>query len=170
LGGHDRGIFLALAQLGLRPGEARALTVGDYHDGWLTIDKAVKGKSVNSPVRGTKTRRSKRLPVSEELADWIARHVDPSGRLRREPLFPNPRTGKIWPHKALQRVWNEAVEKAGLPHISPSRRGSRSGPKTATLGPMPDCAETARYDSIPIPTPLPASWREAALGSGKARR
>jgi integrase len=29
----DRGIFLALAHLGLRPGEARALTVADYRDG-----------------------------------------------------------------------------------------------------------------------------------------
>ena len=114
----DRGIFLALAHLGLRPGEARALCVGDYHDGWITVDKAVKGKTVSAPIRGTKTGRSKRLPVSEALQDWIERHREPAARLRREPLFPNPRTGRIWPHKALQRVWDRAVQAARLPPIS----------------------------------------------------
>jgi integrase len=47
----ERGIFLVLARLGLRPGEARALTVADYHDGWITVDKAIKGKTVTAPVR-----------------------------------------------------------------------------------------------------------------------
>ena len=37
--------------LGLRPGEARALTVADYHDGWISVSRAVKGKSVSSPTR-----------------------------------------------------------------------------------------------------------------------
>ena len=114
----DRGIFLALSHLGLRPGEARALTVADYHDEWITVDKAIKGKSVSAEVRGTKTGKPKRLPVSEELRDWIEKHVDASGRLRAAPLFPNPRTGRIWPHKALQRVWNAALDEAGLPHVS----------------------------------------------------
>ncbi len=91
----------------------------DYHDGWITVDKAMKGKTVSAPERGTKTGRPKRLPVSEELRDWIERHVDQSGRLRRRsPLFPNPRTGQPWPHKALARVWGKAVKAAGLPHIS----------------------------------------------------
>ena len=114
----DRGIFLALAQLGLRPGEARALTAADYQDGWLHVDKAVKGKSVSSPVRGTKTGKAKRLPVSEELREWIERRLDPADRLRQAPLFPNPRTGGIWAHKALARVWARALEAAELPHIS----------------------------------------------------
>lgn len=114
----DRGIFLALAHLGLRPGEARALTVADYRDGWLFVDKAAKSKSVGAEIRGTKTGKPKRLPVSQELADWIERHVDPAGRFSRKPLFPNPRTGRIWPHKALQRVWAAALEAADLPHVS----------------------------------------------------
>jgi len=114
----DRGIFLALAHLGLRPGEARALEVADFHDGWITVDKAVKGKVVSSPVRGTKTGKPKRLPVSEELPEWIEQHVDRTGRLQRAPLFPNPRTGDRWPHKALYRVWQRAVAAAGLPPIA----------------------------------------------------
>jgi len=114
----ERGIFFAMARLGLRPGEARALEVGDYHDGWVSVDKAVKGKTVSAPVRGTKTGKSKRLPVDSELAEWTLRHGDPQDRFRRAPLFVNPRTGGIWAHKALARVWARAVEAAGLPHIS----------------------------------------------------
>ena len=114
----ERGIFLALAHLGLRPGEARALQVADYRDGWLHVDKAAKSKSASAEIRGTKTGKPKRLPVSEELADWIARHVDPTGRFTAALLFPNPRTGQMWPHKALQRVWNEALDRAELPHVS----------------------------------------------------
>ena len=92
--------------------------MADYHDGWITVDKAIKGKTVSAPVRGTKTGRPKRLPVSEELQDWIESHVDPAGRLARRPIFLNPRTGQPWSHKALQRVWNRAIEAVGLPHIS----------------------------------------------------
>ncbi len=114
----QRGIFLAMARLGLRPGEARALLVADIHDGWLTVDKAAKGKSVSAPIRGTKSGKPKRLPLDPDLATWIKRHVDRSGRLRQSPLFPNPRTGKPWAHKALQRVWKQALEKVGLPYIS----------------------------------------------------
>jgi len=124
----DRGIFLALAHLGLRPSEARALTVGDYHsNGWITVDKAVKGKLVSSPVRGTKTGKPKRLPVSEEMRDWITRHVDPAGRLRQAPLFPNPRTGRIWPQKALYEG-AQSPGPASLASRSTRARSTRSRP------------------------------------------
>jgi len=114
----DRGIFLALAHLGLRPGEARAVIASDYQGGWLHVSRAFKGKSVTSPIRGTKTGKPKRLPVSEELRAWIEARMKPEDRLRQRSLFPNPRTGQPWPHKALQRVWSEALETAELPHIS----------------------------------------------------
>lgn len=38
--------------------------------------------------------------------------------LRRASLLPNPRTGRMWPHKALGRVWSRALEAAVLPHVS----------------------------------------------------
>jgi len=113
----DRGIFLALAHLGLRPGEGRALDASDYHDGWVTVDKAVKGKSVSSPIRGTKTGKAKRLPVGEVLADWIERNVPRDQRLRGAPLFANPRTGDRYAHKTLGELWAKAVSNAGLPHV-----------------------------------------------------
>ncbi len=113
----DRGVFLALAHLGLRPGEARALDAADYHDGWITVDKAVKGKSVSSPIRGTKTGKPKRLPVGEMVADWIEQHVPRERRLRGAPLFANPRTGGRYAHKTLGEIWAKAVKAAGLPHV-----------------------------------------------------
>jgi len=113
----ERGIFLGLGRLGLRPGEARALAVTDYRDGWLTVDKAFKGKFVASPIRGTKTGKPKRLPVGEELGDWIEKHVDPAARLTQSFLFVNPRTGGPWTHRALENVWRKAIAQADVPYV-----------------------------------------------------
>ena len=44
--------------------------------------------------------------------------MEPQERIRRASLFPNPRTGGIWAHKALARVRARAFEAAGVPHIS----------------------------------------------------
>ena len=44
--------------------------------------------------------------------------MDRETRGRRGLLFVNPRTSQPWAHKALQRIWNEAVEAAELPPIS----------------------------------------------------
>jgi integrase len=100
----------------VRPGEARALDAPDYHDGWITVDEAVKGKSASSPIGGTKTGKPKRLPVGEELAEWIERNV-PRARLRGAPLFVNPRTRSRHAHKTLGEIWARAVRDAGLPHV-----------------------------------------------------
>ncbi len=109
-----RGIFLAMATLGVRPGEARALDVADYRDGWLTVDKACKGPAGNAPIRGTKTGKPKRLPVGELLGAWLDRWVDPADRLTRAPLFLNPRTGRRWTHWALRDTWVRSARAAGL--------------------------------------------------------
>ena len=110
----ERGIFLALAHLGIRPGEARALDVADYRDGWLMVDKAVKGPGANAPIRGTKTGKGKRLPVSDELREWIEEHVDPVGRLQGTLLFVNPRTGGRYTHYALRDTWRRATAAVGI--------------------------------------------------------
>jgi len=110
----ERGIFLALCDLGLRPGEARALEVGDAGDGWLTVSRACKGHGADAPIGPTKSGKTKRLPLSQELAEWIARHVDPSGRLTRAPLFVNPRTETRWGHWSLRDAWLRAARAIGL--------------------------------------------------------
>ena len=53
-----------------------------------------------------------------DLRSSAVRYVDRAGRLTGALLFPNPRTGRMWAHKALHRVWNNAVHAAGLPHVS----------------------------------------------------
>jgi len=111
-----RGIFLAMAHLGLRPGEARALDVADVRDGWVTIDKAVKGCSGRSEIRGTKTGKGRRLPVGEDLLAWIERHVKPAGRLTRAPLFTSSR-GRRWSHWGLLEAWRTACDAAGVPRV-----------------------------------------------------
>ncbi len=112
----ERGIFLALAHLGLRPGEARALDVADYDfgTGWLRIDKAMKGTNLNAPIRGTKTGKGKRLPVGATVAQWIEGNVDTASRLMRVPLFTNPRAGTRWSHWALTDAWKRATEAVGV--------------------------------------------------------
>lgn len=103
----QRGIFLALALLGLRPSEAMRLDAADLVDGWLA-------------VRRTKNRQAKRLPVPDELAAWIAAHVPADARLRGEPLFRMPYTGRgrrgagRWCATSLRRVWGAACAAAGV--------------------------------------------------------
>ena len=111
-----RGIFLAMARMGLRPGEARALQVQDYEnptgeDGWLIVRRAFKGPNTWDPVRGTKTRRARRLPVPEDLQIWIAWYVKdaPADAF----LFRNT-NGKPYPHRVLYRTWRAACKVVGV--------------------------------------------------------
>jgi len=115
-----RGAFLAMALLGLRPGEVRALDVSDYRDGWLTVAAAMKGPNASAPRRGAKERNARRLPVLEgapELAAWIERHVDPARRLEGGALFENPtgRTpGRRWLSNSLRLEWTRAARQIGV--------------------------------------------------------
>jgi len=135
-----RGIFLALANLWLRPSEARALRPEVYEvvrergprdpAGWMTIKRAAAGPFVSSPVREwTKTRRVRTLPVSDQLAGWIAEHVPTDARVTQEFLFPGA-TGRMWGHKALEVHWKRACEAAKVPAV-PVREGTRHSSATA---------------------------------------
>jgi len=108
------GIFYAMGLMGLRPGEARALEISDWQDGWLIIDKAVKGGASTAPIRGTKTGKAKRLPVPDTLQHWIENYVDSKDRLLGGLLFPNPRTGRVWNYWTLREVWMKACGSVGV--------------------------------------------------------
>ena len=114
----ERGIFLAMGRMGLRPGEARALNVEDYHDGWMTVSRAAKGTTHQAPIRGTKTRRSRRLPVDPDLRDWIEENVRKEDRLNGgTPLFQNPRAYKAerrWILSTLDHAWKKACQRVGV--------------------------------------------------------
>jgi len=118
-----RGIFLALAYLGLRPGEAVALRVVNYQagePGWITVSAARKGTRLDAPVRGTKSRKAKRLPVPTELAEWIERWVRRERRLEGGALFVVPYVGRgrrpvgPWTASALRRTWESACAQIGV--------------------------------------------------------
>jgi integrase len=113
-----RGAFLA-ARLGVRPGEVRALNVGDYDRATrvLTIRAAMKGPTSKAPRRGTKERNVRRVRVDAELAAWIEAHVAPGGALVGAPLFVNPtarRADSRWLGSPLRREWDRAAARVGV--------------------------------------------------------
>jgi len=107
-----------MALMGIRPGEARALLVSDFRDGWLDVDEAIKGNQMDAPVRGTKSGKPKRLPTPDILVGWIERFVPRDARLRAEPLFVNPNTGGPWTPTSMRRCWEKACEEVGIEGIS----------------------------------------------------
>lgn len=109
----ERGIFLALATMGLRPGEARALDAGKVRldTRTLVVDRAMQGTASNSPIGPTKTRQYRELPLSDELLAWLERYM-PTGPAA--PLFVNPRTRKRWSHWGVNEAWKRACEKTNV--------------------------------------------------------
>jgi integrase len=111
-----RGAFLAMARLGLRPGEVRALNVEEYRDGWVTVAHAMKGLSTRAPRGGTKGRNVRRVPVDAEIRAWIERDLSESPRLGGA-LFRNPKARnreKRWIQAALGEEWRRACDKVGV--------------------------------------------------------
>jgi integrase len=117
-----RGAFLAMARLGLRPGEVRALDVDDYREGELQISKAVKGSRVDAPIRGTKTGDVTTLGIwDDETREWIDERV---GEVTAEErlcgpiaLFENPRAHRApwrWTGDTLRYEWRRACDKVGV--------------------------------------------------------
>jgi integrase len=131
-----RGIFLAMALMGLRIGEARALAASCYQDGFLVVDRAASSNRTGADAKGTKTRKVRRLPVPTELVEWIALHVEPAAQLRGEALFRNPRgktASKRWSPSALDRTWDRACKKAFGHRVAPLYEGTRHSFATLAL-------------------------------------
>lgn len=65
--------------------------------------------------------------MSQELAEWIERHVPTEARFRGKiPLFPNPRTGRIYSRKTIQDIWRKACIAAEVDHVPPYRATKHS--------------------------------------------
>ena len=125
----DRGIFLSYAHLTLRQGEGRACLVEhyDFKRRELWVGDAMKGSGPNALRGDTKTGECGRYPVSEELAEWIERHVPSAARFRGNvPLFPNPRTGNVYSRNTIQDIWRKACLVAGVDHVPPYRATKHS--------------------------------------------
>ena len=122
--------------MGLRVGEARALEGSAYRDGYLTISQAPVDNRTEAPMKGTKTRKIRRLPVPPQVAEWIERHIPVRDRMEETPLFRNPRghtESKRWSPSALDRAWNSAREAAVGYRIAPLYEATRHSFATLAL-------------------------------------
>ena len=100
-----RGVYLAMALLCIRPGEAvemRARQLRD--DGWITIDVSRADRSIYSGTKAVKNDEPKTLPLPDELGEWIDRWVPRERRLQGGLLFVNPNTGGPWSETVLRRT------------------------------------------------------------------
>jgi integrase len=104
-----RGVYLAMALLGVRPGEARALLARHVQGDSLIVEQAVKGGTRKAAIGPTKTRAVRTLPLPRALAAWVKKHAP------KNPdavLFSNPRTGIRWTHWALRDTWLKACRES----------------------------------------------------------
>lgn len=124
-----RGAFLAACH-GARPGEIRALDVGDAEERegipGLRIHRAAKGPNSTAPIGGTETGVAAWIPIDEELCEWIQWRLDERRealRLGGPPwaastaLFPNPTSRnpeRRWIANALRQEWNRAARAVGV--------------------------------------------------------
>jgi len=137
----ERGIYIAMVDLAIRPGEARALRASaveivetpgpDDPPAWVRIEEGAKGATKVAPVGGTKTGRSRRIPGTERLIAWIEAYVAREARLRGDLLFPSP-LGGMFSHSALWRRWRRACVYASVPVVS-LRQASRHSTATDLL-------------------------------------
>jgi len=115
-----RGAWLAKSFMGLRPSEARRLSVSDVRD---------QGAVIVVPAAKSKMRRGRILEVQHPVREWFAHAevVAKFGTLEQRfgaaALFPNPETMKHWSETAERRVIEAAMRAAGVTGIRPNEMG-----------------------------------------------
>jgi integrase len=115
-----RGLVLVGAVMGLRPGEAAALRVGnvDLDEGRLTVEASLSIASLRHQEQGAlrkapKTAQSVRtLRMPERVRAAMAPLVE--GREPEELLFQGPKGGVIRWANLRKRHWRAALEAAGI--------------------------------------------------------
>jgi len=102
----DHALFALLANTGMRPAEARALTVGDCRlegaQPWVRIVRLKKRKSVPE---------FDDLPIPCEVAGWLSHHITASGLASGDLVF------KIAARR-LQRMFHCYCRLAGIRRIN----------------------------------------------------
>lgn len=105
--------FNLLYWSGIRKGELMALTPADVRDGAITINKTASWKNGQLMITQPKTKNSKRvveLPeiCYNELKDYISKLYD---------IQPNDRIFELNSNGVLNKAFERAIEKAGVPKI-----------------------------------------------------
>lgn len=136
----ERGVYLLLVDLALRPNEARAMAPADFERDeaglpWVTVRRAKKGPKATDPVGPTKTGTVRRIPATERVMAWVEQHGGAAQPL--EPLF-----GHIssW---TLNREWKVACDRAGVAR-APVRESTRHSTATRWRRSRPGQLEDVR--------------------------
>lgn len=117
-----RGVFLAMRLGAPRPNMAMEILANDYDrkTQMLSLNRARKGRTADSPIGSTKTRVAWTIPVDQELADWIEEWVRKEAFLQGRLLFENPdatNRRKAWTESRLRTTWQKASKKALGRHV-----------------------------------------------------
>ena len=119
VGNHARGAFLFMADLMVRPGEARAVNVGqyDFKTREFDLQNAVQGPRKDARVGSTKGKDRRILLATDRLAGWLEKHVSKERRIQRTGvLFESPDArldDPRWADSTLRHTWERARERAG---------------------------------------------------------
>ena len=117
--------------LGLRVGEMAGLQACDIdaEAGEITIQRTVIDVSGKVEVQdATKSNRYRVLPVSKELPVWgkLLAHLQEQGVIAQGQVFRSPGGTLIRPNNWRRRVWNRAMEKAGIEDPPTPHSGRRT--------------------------------------------
>ena len=97
-------LFATLIYTGMRVGEAQALLRSD-------VSLAERRLAIHERTHRVKTRASNRdVPIPDELAEVLRRHLATLPRERTQSVFPAP----LNDYRAARRVWRKACLRAGL--------------------------------------------------------
>ena len=115
----QRGAYLAMADLMIRPNEARACNVENYDFGTreLKVEHAMKGPRKDARRGPTKGRDRRLLVVGDRVAEWLESHVPLKARINpTRPLFEY--AGDRWADSTLRHGWDDAVARSDAPRAA----------------------------------------------------
>ena len=101
----------------------------DWKESILDVREALKTSSGANPVVGeTKTGSRGKYPVPDDLRLWLAEPTPNASRFdARAPLFPSPRTSRLYKRAVLTDLWRKACEAAQVDYVSVYPATKRSG-------------------------------------------
>lgn len=117
--GEHKALILVMGYCGLRWGEVSALRVRDLDllARRLHVRRSVSDVGGRLVFSTTKSHETRAVPFPATLAPMLEAAID--GRGPDDPLFPAPQGGYLHPRNFRYRVFDRAVEAAGLPFITP---------------------------------------------------